>query len=153
MSAGKFKITEQGDPVEFLGWLLNKLHLDMGGTRKRNSSNPSSPHITFAVAYHIPIGPIYTTFQGDVRIDTQQVIVKPETEGERPHFDIDREIKTTRTPFLFLAIDLPPPPLFQDSVEKNIIPQVSLASVMAKFDGNTTQVHILICFQPGALSK
>jgi len=121
VSAGKFKITEQGDPVEFLGWLLNKLHLDMGGSRKRNSS------------------PIYAIFQGDVRIDTQQVIVKPEMEGERPHFDIDREIKSTRSPFLFLAVDLPPPPLFQDSVEKNIIPQVSLASVMAKFDGRTTQ--------------
>ena len=36
-SNGKFKITEQGDPVEFLGWLLNHLHRDMGGTKKRNS--------------------------------------------------------------------------------------------------------------------
>lgn len=37
-SAGKFKITEQGDPVEFLGWLLNKLHVDMGGSRRKGSS-------------------------------------------------------------------------------------------------------------------
>lgn len=36
-SGGKFKITEQGDPVDFLGWLLNRLHRDMGGTKKRNS--------------------------------------------------------------------------------------------------------------------
>lgn len=40
-SAGKFRITEQGDPVEFLGWLLNKLHVDMGGTRKKDSSASS----------------------------------------------------------------------------------------------------------------
>jgi U4/U6.U5 tri-snRNP-associated protein 2 len=37
-SAGKFRLEVQGDPVEFLGWLLNKLHKDMGGTKKKNSS-------------------------------------------------------------------------------------------------------------------
>ena len=41
---------------------------------------------------------------------------------------------------MFLAVDLPPPPLFQDAVEKNIIPQVSIQSVLAKYDGHTTQV-------------
>jgi U4/U6.U5 tri-snRNP-associated protein 2 len=50
------------------------------------------------------------------------------------------EIKTAVSPFLFLAVDLPPPPLFQDAVEKNIIPQASIHSVLAKYDGNTTQV-------------
>ena len=53
--------------------------------------------------------------------------------------DMLQEIKTSTSPFLFLAVDLPPPPLFQDSVEKNIIPQVSIQSVLAKFDGRTTQ--------------
>lgn len=38
VSQGRFKITELGDPAEFLGWLLNRLHIDMGGTKKRNSS-------------------------------------------------------------------------------------------------------------------
>ena len=37
VSAGKFKITEQADPVEFMGWLLNRLHRDMGGTKRKNS--------------------------------------------------------------------------------------------------------------------
>ena len=49
-------------------------------------------------------------------------------------------MKTTASPFLFLAVDLPPPPLFQDAVEKNIIPQVSIYSILAKFDGVTAQV-------------
>ncbi|KAF8320515.1 spindle pole body protein [Cantharellus anzutake] len=119
-SNGKFKITEQGDPVEFLGWLLNHLHRDMGGTKKRNSSI------------------IYSTFQGEVRIDTQQVLVKADMDNERPYFDIDREIKSAHSPFLFLALDLPPPPIFQDAVEKNILPQVTLAQVLAKYDGKTT---------------
>jgi U4/U6.U5 tri-snRNP-associated protein 2 len=37
-SAGKFRLETQGDPVEFMGWLLNQLHKDMGGTKKKNSS-------------------------------------------------------------------------------------------------------------------
>ncbi|EUC60403.1 spindle pole body protein [Rhizoctonia solani AG-3 Rhs1AP] len=122
VSAGRFKITEQGDPIEFLGWLLNRVHADLGGTKKKGSSM------------------IYSTFQGEVRLETQQVIVKADAaSGVKPHFDIDREIKQTTSPFLLLALDLPPPPLFQDAVEKNIIPQVSLATLLAKYDGKTTQ--------------
>jgi U4/U6.U5 tri-snRNP-associated protein 2 len=49
------------------------------------------------------------------------------------------EIKTASSPFLFLALDLPPPPLFQDAVEKNIIPQVALSAVLAKYDGRRTE--------------
>lgn len=37
-SGGKFRLEKQGDPVEFLGWLLNQLHKDMGGTKRKNSS-------------------------------------------------------------------------------------------------------------------
>lgn len=121
-SSGKFNLEKQGDPVEFLGWLLNTLHKDLGGTKKRNSSV------------------IFSTFQGVLRMETQQVVVRSNaTDGQKPLFDIDREIKSTTSPFLFLALDLPPPPLFQDAVEKNIIPQVSIQSVLAKYDGQTTQ--------------
>ncbi|KAF9245721.1 spindle pole body protein [Melanogaster broomeanus] len=119
-SAGKFRLEKQGDPVEFLGWLLNRLHQDMGGTKKKNSSI------------------IFSTFQGELRVEMQQVIVRPDEAGnEKPKFDIDRDIKSTVSPFLFLAVDLPPPPLFQDAVEKNIIPQVSIHSVLAKYDGES----------------
>jgi len=53
------------------------------------------------------------------------------------------EIKATTSPFLFLAVDLPPPPLFQDTVEKNIIPQVGIHAVLAKYDGVNTQVGLI----------
>ncbi|KAK7686578.1 hypothetical protein QCA50_010178 [Cerrena zonata] len=121
-SAGKFSLERQGDPVEFLGWLLNRLHKDMGGSKRKNSSV------------------MFSTFQGEVRMETQQILVRSAAYGnEKPRFDIDREIKSSTSPFLFLAVDLPPPPLFQDSVEKNIIPQVSIQSVLSKYDGKTTQ--------------
>ncbi|KAL7408861.1 hypothetical protein BDY24DRAFT_405114 [Mrakia frigida] len=121
-SAGRFKITAQGDPIEFMSWLLNKLHKDLGGSKKPNSSI------------------IYQTFQGDLKMETQQIVVKADSGGNhRPQFDIGRDIKTIRSPFLFLALDLPRPPLFQDSIEKNIIPQVALSTILAKYDGTTPQ--------------
>jgi hypothetical protein len=55
------------------------------------------------------------------------------------------EIMATTSPFLFLAVDLPPPPLFQDAVEKNIIPQVGIHTVLTKYDGINTQVELIHC--------
>lgn len=75
-SAGKFKMTEQGDPVEFLGWIINTLHRDLGGTKKRNSSI------------------IYTAFQGRVQIQTQQIITHKEY--SRPVFEPGRGQCTPR---------------------------------------------------------
>lgn len=45
-SAGKFRLEEQGDPVEFLSWLLNRLHKDMGGTKKKNSSRSFKKYLS-----------------------------------------------------------------------------------------------------------
>ncbi|KAL6277808.1 hypothetical protein ACE6H2_021409 [Prunus campanulata] len=40
-------------------------------------------------------------------------------------------------PFLMLGLDLPPPPLSKDVMEKNIIPQIRLSNILKKFDGET----------------
>ncbi|TFY68587.1 hypothetical protein EVJ58_g905 [Rhodofomes roseus] len=111
----------QVSPHEFLQE-VGRASADVGGTKKKRSSI------------------IFSAFQGQVRMETQQVVVRPDLgDNEKPRFDIDREIKSAVSPFLFLAVDLPPPPLFQDAVEKNIIPQVGIHSVLAKYDGRTTQ--------------
>lgn len=47
-SAGKFRLEQQGDPVEFLGWLLYRLHKDFGGSKKKDSSR--SPHLDFKLS-------------------------------------------------------------------------------------------------------
>lgn len=47
------------------------------------------------------------------------------------------EMMTTKKNFLMLELDLPPPPLFKDIMEKNIIPQVPLFNILKKFDGET----------------
>jgi U4/U6.U5 tri-snRNP-associated protein 2 len=50
------------------------------------------------------------------------------TDGGTKH-DIFTE--TSRMQFLMLGLDLPPPPLFKDVMEKNIIPQVIMHYVLA----------------------
>ena len=124
-SGRRFRITEPGDPLDFLNWLLNALHRDLGGTRKPGSSV------------------IYAAFQGEVRVDDQAIVVKDDSLGynERPKFDIARDIKTSRSPFLLLTIDLPPPPVFQDAIEKNFIPQVTIGAVLDKYNGVKTAVR------------
>lgn len=120
----KFKITDQADPADFLSWLLNALHRDLGGTRKPNSSI------------------IYSIFQGELKMQDQQIQVKTDLENgeEKTSFNLNAEIKTSQSPFLFLAIDLPPIRVFQESTESNnIIPQVPISEVLAKFNGQTTQ--------------
>ncbi|KAK9719082.1 Ubiquitin carboxyl-terminal hydrolase 10 [Basidiobolus ranarum] len=102
-----------------MSWFLNTLHRDLGGTRKRQSI-------------------ITKIFQGMVRVDTQSILVK-EDNDEPLAMDIDRDITTTVSPFMFLTLDLPPPPLFQDEVERNIIPQIPLSTLLGKYDGQRTQ--------------
>ena len=37
-SKKRFNITTQGDPIDVLSWLLNSLHLILGGSKKPDSS-------------------------------------------------------------------------------------------------------------------
>lgn len=41
--------------------------------------------------------------------------------------------ETSKVPFLMLGLDLPPPPLFKDAMEKNIIPQVCFSQTPCIF--------------------
>lgn len=82
-------MTKQGDPVAFLGWLLNTLHKDLGGTKKSNSSGcfESSNRSKMLISTST-LGIIYRAFQGEVKIQTQEVIVNKQ--AARPVFDISR---------------------------------------------------------------
>lgn len=141
-SKGRFSITKQGDPIEFLGWLSNRLHIDLGGGGKKNKRSIISD-----------------CFMGHVRIESQKVFVRSGIELEEEDkldgdgrkesgqqdamgnakFNIDREVKVDRTSFFLLTIDLPAIPVFQDVIEKNIIPQVPISEVLAKYDGISFQ--------------
>lgn len=119
-SGKKFLLTEQADPVDFLSWFLNNLHLSLGGSKTKPRSSL-----------------IQKIFQGSLRIESQAISARADA-GDRLRFE-DADIKSQTSPFMILTLDLPPAPLFQDDVEKNIIPQVPLTTVLQKYNGITGQ--------------
>ncbi|KAK9464197.1 uncharacterized protein V1516DRAFT_112718 [Lipomyces oligophaga] len=121
ISKKRFKITEQADPFDFMSWYLNSLHLALGGSRSK---------------YHSSL--IQKVFQGKLRVETQKITAHADA-GDRLRFEADTQIQVTEVPFMFLNLDLPQAPLFQDELDKNIIPQIPLQSILCKYDGVTTQ--------------
>ncbi|GAB2298953.1 hypothetical protein Dimus_033029 [Dionaea muscipula] len=110
-SKKRFRIGAQSDPVEFMSWLLNTLHVDI-----RSSKNHSI---------------IYQCFQGELEVvkEIQRKALLEKKENGEDHNNGDAGNGNTfressKMPFLMLGLDLPPPPLFKDVMEKNIIPQV-----------------------------
>jgi len=118
-SSKKFTLTQQSDPVEFLFWFLNHLHIALGGSKTKPLSSI-----------------VQRTFQGKLRIETQAITERAEASGERLRFEESSQINVSVSPYLILTLDLPPIPLFRDSVEsKNIIPQVPLTTLLQKYSG------------------
>ncbi|XP_062234296.1 uncharacterized protein LOC133931438 [Phragmites australis] len=119
------------DPVEFISWLLNTLHAKLKSSKRKNRSI------------------IHDCFQGELEVikEMHRKHRMEKNEGADEQNDVaGSEIGTTidgtvtetsRVPFLMLGLDLPPPPLFKDAMEKNIIPQVPLFNILKKFDGET----------------
>ncbi|KAJ3060318.1 U4/U6.U5 tri-snRNP-associated protein 2, partial [Podochytrium sp. JEL0797] len=134
-SAKQFLLTVQSDPSDFLAWFLNQLHVGLGGNPRKNGSSV-----------------IHRAFQGEVRVESQAIegggggggsaaAGAAAEEGFVQVFDDNKESTTTKSPFLFLTLDLPPPPLFQDELERNIIPQIPLSSLLQKYDGVTDKEY------------
>ena len=44
-------------------------------------------------------------------------------------------------PFMYLTCDLPPPPLYPDDTQENIIPQVPIFSILNKFNGTSEKEY------------
>ncbi|KAF2072126.1 hypothetical protein CYY_006571 [Polysphondylium violaceum] len=123
----KFSIGVSSDPLEFLQWLLNTFHTELGGTKKPKSSI------------------IQKAFSGLVEITTETPIKKKSTDDNNDKDEKQDDDKTTTAtkttittqPFLYLLLDLPPKPVFKDEMDKSIIPQVPLFNLLSKYDGVT----------------
>ncbi|KAI1117336.1 hypothetical protein F5Y14DRAFT_404077 [Nemania sp. NC0429] len=120
----RFTLTEQSDPVDFLSWFLNNLHLGLGGSKTKPGSSI-----------------VQRIFQGKLKVESQAITAKADL-GDRLRFEEAAEVKTDITRFLLLTLDLPPAPLFQDEIEGNIIPQVPLTTILSKYDGVKAQEHL-----------
>ncbi|KAJ6172001.1 cysteine proteinase [Penicillium chermesinum] len=123
-SSKRFTLTKQADPSVFLLWFLNNLHLALGGSKK-----PSDPKK--------PTSIIHAAFQGRVKVESQDITAHSDTQNARLVFTESGNIESTIQPFLILTLDLPPTPLFQSADRESIIPQVSLAQLLAKYNGRT----------------
>ncbi|KAH0522440.1 hypothetical protein TsFJ059_006283 [Trichoderma semiorbis] len=123
LSNKRFTLTNQSDPVEFLSWFLNNLHLGLGGSKTKPGSSM-----------------IQRTFQGKLKVESQAITARADA-GDRLRFEEVAEVKVDIVRFLFLTLDLPSAPLFQDELEKNIIPQVPLSTILSKYDGKRAQEH------------
>lgn len=145
-SEKKFKIGSKGDPLEFLSWFLNTLHADLTVDKKRGRSI------------------IHDCFQGRVHVTTEreELVEVPSEgqgtsgasnnnnstsntaneggEGKRKRRRVKQSVVSAReTPFLYLSLDIPPPPLFKDEAERNIIPQEPIFTLLNKFNGSSVQ--------------
>ncbi|KAL9112473.1 MAG: hypothetical protein Q9227_003315 [Pyrenula ochraceoflavens] len=118
-SSKRFTLTNQSDPIDFLSWFLNTLHLSLGGSKTKPNSSI-----------------IQRSFQGSLRQESQAITARSDTTGDRLRFEESSTIDMKTTRYLILTLDLPPRPLFRDSIEaKNIIPQVPLTALLQKYSG------------------
>ena len=121
-SSKRFTLTNQSDPVEFLSWFLNALHLSLGGSKKPSPT---------------PTSVIHAAFQGHLRIESQAITAHSDTQNARLVFTESGTINSQVTPFLILTLDLPPTPLFQSANRESIIPQIPLTTLLNKYNGYT----------------
>ena len=117
----RFTLTQQSDPVDFLSWFLNSLHLGLGGSKTKPGSSV-----------------IQRFFQGKLRVQSQAMTTTADA-SDRMRFEEAAEANVTQSRFLLLTLDLPPAPLFQDDSERNIIPQVPLTTILQKYNGSQAQ--------------
>lgn len=119
-SSKRFTLTQQSDPVDFLSWFLNNLHISLGGSKKPSST---------------PTSVVQAAFQGQLRIESQAITAHSDTQNARLVFTESGDIKSQVTPFQILTLDLPPTPLFQSANRESIIPQVPLTTLLNKYNG------------------
>ncbi|KAF1987701.1 cysteine proteinase [Aulographum hederae CBS 113979] len=119
----KYTLSSQADPVEFLSWFLNNLHLALGGSRTKPGSSK-----------------IQKVFQGSLKLESQRITARADI-ADRLRFE-DASIEETVMNFLILPLDLPAAPLFQSDNKANIIPTVPLTTILSKYDGRSAQEHL-----------
>ncbi|CAK9057649.1 U4/U6.U5 tri-snRNP-associated protein 2 (Inactive ubiquitin-specific peptidase 39) [Durusdinium trenchii] len=121
-SKKRFRGETQNDAKQFLVWLLHELHVGLGGTARAGSSI------------------VHECFQGEVSVQVEVLERASKSEGAKV---LSRQTKVV--PALLFSLDLPDSPLFkaaggsrgEGGADDLRIPQIDLATALAKFDGQT----------------
>ena len=122
-AAPRFALHTQADPADYLVWLLNAIV--RGDPSLKGTTTSDNPTTGAAV--------IRDAFQGRLQVDVQPLDVVGK--GSGASFDPTLPYTSSTSPFLLLTLDLPQNPLFTDDFERNIIPQIPLATLLKKYDG------------------
>ncbi|CCG82112.1 Related to snRNP-associated protein [Taphrina deformans PYCC 5710] len=125
-------------PHEFLRKVSASQH---GGT-----INPLQSFATHLLNYlhrHLRPSPrsqesiISAWFQGRLTVESQTIAES--SKDRRTRFEASASIARKHSPFLFLALDLPATPLFQDDVSGTVVPQVTVTELLGKYNGSEVQ--------------
>lgn len=106
----------------------------MGGTKKKGSSI------------------IHECLQGEIKVEHEQKVKKESKsqagrkgkgkgKGKAADDRYETKITHTKTSFLYISLDLPAAPLFQDAKDRTMIPQIPLFELLSKFDGQTEAIQ------------
>lgn len=143
----RFRIGQFTDPVDFLPWFLNQLHRDLGGNKRPNSSIVykcfqgaaivhSQKPIRAAAADAASAGAASSTADGGASAaDALGLAGDDTTDDPTAQYDESSAV----TPFVTLTLEIPPPPLFKDELQGNVIPQVPITQLLEKFNGTTVK--------------
>ncbi|KAJ2847910.1 U4 U6.U5 tri-snRNP-associated protein [Coemansia brasiliensis] len=116
LSKKRFRLDREGDPYELLIWLLNSLHIHLGGTRKRNSST------------------VYQAFQGEMLVKTLQGKADSNnTERKMPFLALSLELPPKP---LFTSTSLDDPAAGENEDDRADIPQVPLMTLLQRYNGS-----------------
>lgn len=141
-SEKKFRIGEQADPVQFISWLLNTLHKDLGGTRKPGSS---IIHKCFQGELVITTAPAPAPAPAAAATTSTSSSSSTSTSTSTSASTSDSSssstaVVTARSPFLMLSFPLQTDQIFADPSTNSFIKQVRIAELLERFNGINEEI-------------
>lgn len=137
-SKKRFTPIQQADPFAFMTWLLNTLNNELTTKPKTKTTAATTTTTTNNKPASTPKSVIFSTFQGRLRVESQK-ITSHAVPGDRLRFEAETNVDIQTIPFLALALDLPPAPLFKNALDADEIPEIALTQLLKKYNGVTTQ--------------
>ena len=122
-----------------MAWVLNTLQRDLNKANKKLTKRQKEGTAAAAVGgKKAPKlrNPVNDCFRGEVHVMTEKLSDKKAAVSAAAD---NAGLEEASAPFLFLSLDLPQAPLYKDAQNHLVIPQVSLFSLLEKFDGETSQ--------------
>ncbi|KAI3386222.1 hypothetical protein SNEBB_000629 [Seison nebaliae] len=122
VSNKQFQITKQNDPQQLMTWLLNALHVSLGGSINGKKSTI-----------------ITEMFRGKIKIYSKKIPPASlnQKDVEKYHHLSEYQETISTVPFFCLTLNLPSGLMYRNEWKDDIIPQIPLFNILKKYDGQT----------------